>query len=307
MSGISASLAGRVGVVKMLGLSSREINGIAFSKPFIPTKEFMQERLAYRKVFDFDTLVNEIHTGSFPEICTRNRENADSFQSYLDWNDYYSSYFQTYIEKDIKDILNIQDELAFIKFVRATASLTGQLLNFSTIAKICEKDINTIKRWLSILVSSGLVYILEPYYNNLNKRLIKAPKIYFLDTGLACFLLGWNTPEQMIRGSMWGNIFETYVVGEILKSYYNTGIFHPQIYFYRDKEQNEIDLIIENGDYLHPIEIKTTSDPQKQMIKSFEKLKTFTNKKIGSGALICLSKDILPLNSNTIILPVDTI
>lgn len=177
----------------------------------------------------------------------------------------------------------------------------------SAISEICGKDDKTVRSWLSVLESSGLVYLLEPYYNNYNKRLVKSPKLYFLDTGLACWLLGWNTPEQMINGAMWGHIFESYVFAEILKSYYNDGIVKPLIYYYRDMDKNEIDLLVEEGDYLYPIEIKTSSNPTKSMVKAFHCLEKNPVKKIGTGALICFTKELLPLTDSVWMLPVHTI
>ena len=155
--------------------------------------------------------------------------------------------------------------------------------------------------------SSGLVYLLEPYYNNFNKRMIKTPKMYFLDTGLACWLLGWNTPEQLVNGAMWGRLFETFVFAEILKSYYNDGIVKPPLYYYRDADKNEIDLLIEDGEVLHPIEIKTNSDPTKTMVRAFHCLNSNPCKKVGTGALICLAKERLPLTENVWIQPVGMI
>jgi len=155
--------------------------------------------------------------------------------------------------------------------------------------------------------SSGLVYLLEPYFNNVNKRMIKTPKMYFLDTGLACWLLGWNTPDQLTSGAMWGHIFESFVFAEILKSYYNDGIVKPPLYYYRDTDKNEIDLVVAVGDYLHPVEIKTTSDPTKSMVKAFRHLENIPGKKIGTGAVICLAKERLPLADDIWILPVQMI
>jgi len=300
MKNISDSLAGRAGIIKMLGLSWRELSHIPFDKPFLPTLENMTEKPNPDIAFDYDKLVSFIHKGFFPELY-------ETESNLHDWADYYSSYFQTYIEKDIKDVLNIQDEAAFIKFVRATASLTGQMLNITTIAEICGKDIKTARSWLSVLESSGLVYLLEPYYNNFNKRLTKTPKLYFLDTGLACWLLGWNTPSQLTSGAMWGHIFESFVFGEILKSYYNDGIVKPPLFFYRDKDKNEIDLIIENGETLCPIEIKTSSDPTKSMVKAFHCLADVPGKKTGVGTLICLVNKKLPITDNAWALPVQLI
>jgi len=298
MKNVSESLAGRAGIIKMLGLSVRELAKSTYREPFLPTVEQMSENDNID--IDYSTLVSYIHKGFFPELY-------ETESDLKDWADYHSSYFQTYIEKDIKDVLNIQDESAFIKFVKACASLTGEMLNMSTLAEICGKDAKTVRAWLSVLESSGLVYLLEPYHNNFNKRMIKSPKLYFLDTGLACWLLGWNTPEQLTNGAMWGHIFESFVFAEVLKSYYNDGIVKPPLYYYRDTDKNEIDLIIENGDTLHPIEIKTTSDPKKSMVSAFKCLDKVPTKKVGTGAVVCLAKDRLPLTDNVWILPAEMI
>ena len=300
MKNVSESLAGRAGIIKLLGLSIRELKGNSHRKPFLPTSKNMTEAEGSGEQLDYHELVSYIHKGFFPEL---HEVKSDLY----DWVDFYSSYFQTYIEKDIKDVLNITDESAFIKFVKAAASRTGEMLNLTALAEICGKDIKTVKSWLSALESSGLVYLLEPYYNNLNKRMIKTPKLYFLDTGLACWLLGWNTPEQLTNGAMWGHIFESFVFGEILKSYYNDGIVKPPLYYYRDKDKNEIDIVIEDGGVLYPIEIKTTSDPTKSMVNAFRLLEGVPGKKVGSGAIICLSKERLPLKENVWILPAQNI
>ena len=300
MKNVSDSLAGRAGVIKMLGFSMRELDGIEYRKPFIPTENYLNERAHENIGFNYEKIISIIHKGFFPEL-------HETESDLHDWSDFYNSYFQTYIEKDIKDVLNIQDELAFIKFVRATASFTGQMLNYSTLAEICGKDVKTAQSWMSALESSGLVYLLEPYYNNLNKRMIKTPKLYFLDTGLACWLMGWNTPQQLTNGAMWGHILESFVFAEILKSYYNDGIVTPPLYYYRDIDKNEIDLVITDGDYLHPVEIKTTSDPNKSLVKAFRYLENIPGKKMGTGAVVCLAKERLPLADGAWVLPVQWI
>jgi len=297
MKNVSDSLAGRAGVIKMLGMSVRELFRISYRKPFLPIFENTEERSKMQTGLDYQQMITFIHKGFFPELY----ENESDLH---DWADYYSSYFQTYIEKDIKDALNIRDESAFIKFVKATASHTGRMLNLTSIAEICGKDVKTVRSWLSVLESCGLVYLLEPYHNNMNKRLIKTPKLYFLDTGFACWLLGWNTPQQLINGAMWGLIFESFVFTEILKSYYNDGIVKPPLYYYRDNDKNEIDLLIEDGDTLYPIEIKTTSDPNKSMVNSFRCIENIPDKKCGTGALICMAKERLPLKNAVWTLPV---
>jgi len=300
MKNVSDSLAGRAGIIKLLGLSIRELKENPYRKPFLPTLKCMKEAEKNDKKLDYSKLVSNIHKGSFPEL--------HEVESDLhDWADFHSSYFQSYIEKDIKDVLNIQDESAFIKFVRATASLTGEMLNLTTLAEFCGKDVKTVKSWLSVMESSGLVFLLEPYYNNQNKRMIKTPKLYFLDTGLACWLLGWNTPGQLTNGAMWGQIFESFVVGEILKSYFNDGIVRPPLFYYRDKDKNEIDIIIEEGGILYPVEIKTTGDPTKSMVNAFRLLDGIPKKKTGTGAIICMAKERLPLKEDVWILPAQNI
>jgi len=296
MKNISDSLAGRAGIIKLQGLSMREIMEISFREPFLPTMDRISKIEKNSIKFDYGKIISCIHKGFFPELY-------ETESNLYDISDYYSSYFQTYIEKDIKDVLNIKDESAFIKFIKAAASLSGEMLNITTIAETCGKDVKTVLSWLSVLESSGLVYLLEPYHNNLNKRLIKTPKLYFLDTGLACWLLGWNTPEQLTNGAMWGHIFETFVFGEILKSYYNDGIVKPPLFYYRDKDKNEIDLLIMDGDTLHPIEIKTSSDPKKSMVNAFRCIENIPGKKTGTGAVICLANERLPLTDNVWIMP----
>jgi predicted AAA+ superfamily ATPase len=295
MKNVSDSLAGRAGLIRLLGLSIRELDGLVYREPFVPTLKHLSAMKATKPEFDYNRIVSRIHKGFFPEL-------HETESDLKDWSDYYSSYFQTYIEKDIKDVMNIQDESAFIKFVKTTASLTGNMLNKATIAEICGKDVKTVDAWLSLLESSGLVYLLEPYHNNPGKRLVKTPKLYFLDTGLACWLLGWNTPEQLTSGAMWGHIFESFVFAEVLKSYYNDGNVTPELYYYRDKDKNEIDLIVKDGSVLHPVEIKTTSDPTKGMIRAFRYLEGIPGMTLGAGAVVCMAKELLPLTEQVSII-----
>ena len=328
MKNVADSLAGRVGVIKLMGLSLRELTGCGrpgvslrsdvagqpgvagepgvagYRDPFVPApwpgeaggRPMAPDWPITPARWDYDSLTACIHKGFFPEL-------HETGSDLRDWADFHSSYLQTYLEKDIRDILNIQDESAFIKFVKAAASLTGNMLNLKTMADICGKDVKTVGAWLSVLESCGLVYLLEPYKNNFNKRLIKTPKLYFLDTGLACWLLGWNTPEQLVNGAMWGHIFESFVFAEILKSYYNDGIVKPPLYYYRDTDKNEIDLVIAEGDTLYHVEIKPTANPAQSMVKSFRCLRNFPDKTVGTGALICLAREILPLTEGVWILP----
>jgi predicted AAA+ superfamily ATPase len=297
MRNVSDSLAGRAGIVKMLGLSMREINQSELREPFVPTSGFLSKSYESAPAFDYGAIVERIHRGFFPELYKTPADLSD-------WRDFYSSYFQTYIERDIRDLLKVQDEASFIRFVRAVAALSGEMLNYRTLAEVCGKDEKTCKSWLSVLESSGLVYLLEPYFNNTLKRMVKTPKLYFIDTGFVCWLSGWNTPEQLVKGARWGHVFETFVIGEILKSFYNDGIVNPPLSYYRDGDKNEIDLLIEDGGALHPVEIKATSDPSKSMAKAFRLLSELPDKRLGEGAVVCMARDLLPLTDDVWIAPV---
>ena len=185
----------------------------------------------------------------------------------------------------------------------AIASRIGQMLNLDSIANEIGVSVPTVQRWLSILVSSNIVYILEPYYNNIMKRAVKTPKIYFLDTGLAAYLTKWKNKDVLESGSMSGNFFENFVVAEIIKSYYNKGELRPPIYYYRDKDKKEIDLIIEQNGTLYPIEIKKSANPNKSMIENFEVLKNVNDKKIGDGGVICMYDNVVNLDENNRAIP----
>ena len=300
MENVTESLTGRAAIIQMCGLSKRELNGSVFVEPFVPTLEQLLKKKKNVVPYDYKNIIETIHKGSYPELY-------QSPSDLTDWKIFFDSYIKTYIEKDVRRIANIQSEVSFMKFLRATAARTGEQLNLTGIAEVVGKDVMTIKHWLSILQTSGLVYLLEPYYNNFNKRLVKTPKLYFMDTGLACYLCGWNTPEQLTTGAVWGHIFETWVVSEVIKSYYNDGRTLLPLYYYRDKEKREVNLIIEESGTLYPVEIKTTSDPNKALINTFNVLQKIPDRQIGEGAVICLCKDILPLSDNNRAIPVDMI
>ncbi|MCK5811779.1 MAG: ATP-binding protein [Clostridiales bacterium] len=295
MKNVSESLAGRIAIINLLGLSLREINNITFDKPFIPIKEYFSEREKSLKHNSYKHLWEIIHKGSMPVMY--------SFD--MDWNMFYSSYTKTYIERDVKGLTQVGDEQKFIRFMISLAARTSQMLNLSSVANEVGISNPTANRWLSILVTSNIVFLLQPYYNNLTKRMVKTPKIYFLDTGLAAYLTKWTNSEVLESGVMAGAFFESFVISEILKSYYNIGILRPPLYYYRDKDMKEIDLLIERDNTLYPIEIKKTSTPRKEHIKNFSVLNKLHNKTIGTGGLICLYDDLLDIDQNNIVIPVN--
>lgn len=291
MQNVTESLAGRIGILNLLGLSLREIKKIKFNEPFLPTEEYLNKRRKFEKEISYDEIWNIIHKGSMPALY-QNESDVDMF---------YSMYLRKYIEQDVRNATKIGEVLVFFKFMTAIASRIGQLLNLNSIANEVGITIPTAQRWLSILVASNIIYILEPYYNNIMKRAVKTPKIYFLDTGLAAYLTKWKTSEVLEAGTMSGNFFENYVIVEIVKSYYNSGELRPPLYFYRDKEKREIDLIIEENGKLYPIEIKKTAKPEKTMIENFKALEGV--KEIGEGGIICMYDNIINLDEKNKVIP----
>jgi predicted AAA+ superfamily ATPase len=225
-------------------------------------------------------------------------------QPETDWKMFWGAYIKTYIERDVRDSAQVGDEIKFLQFMTAIAACTGQLLNLASVARDIGISPPTADRWLSILVASGIVHLLRPYHNNLTKRTVKTPKVYFLDTGLAAYLTRWNTPDVLQSGAMAGVLFETFVVSEIIKSYYNAGVLDLPLYFYRDKDMVEIDLLIENGGTLYPIEIKKHANPDKNDVTAFRAIEKIPNIKRGSGGVVCMYDNLMTLKDNDRIIPV---
>lgn len=293
MKNVSESLAGRVGILRLQGFSQAEKALKPCSSPFLPTKEYLEKQEKTADSVDINSVFHTIWKGAYPKLF----EAPDNL-----WEIYYESYLQTYIERDIKELSSVNNELDFLKFMRTLAARTGQLLNYADIAADVGVSQPTIKSWLSILSASGVVYILQPYSNNVTNRIVKTPKVYFMDTGLACYLTGWKTPETLESGAMNGAFFETYVVSEIIKSYWHNGK-NPNIYFYRDKDKKEIDIILEENGTLYPIEIKKKANPTPDDIKTFGLLNKF-KMRIGNGGVICMAQTYLPLTKDVNVIPV---
>lgn len=293
LHGTSESLAGRIAILSMPSLSLREITNSRKSAPFLPSLTDIEARgnLSWHSIWKI------VQRGFMPILQ----------DEVMEWELYYSNYVKTYIEKDIRQIVNIKDESSFYKFLVALAARTGQMLVMNELAAQVGVAAPTIKNWISLLETSGIIRLLMPYHNNFTKRLVKTPKVFFMDTGLVCFLLGWNTPQVLANGAMGGNIFETFVVSEIFKSYLNAGRDINNIFYYRDYDQKEIDLLIKDGNILHPIEVKVSATPQKKMIGNFAVLNNLKEVEIGPGALICMCQEATFIDENNIALPVDCI
>jgi len=295
MKNVSESLAGRLGILQLLGLSRLESLGLgAVQSPFLPNPTLFQK--ARCNSLTLQELYTIIWQGSFPALI---------LDSSMDRNIFLSSYVQTYLQRDVRDLAQVGDEMAFLRFLRAAAARTAQLLNVAEMARDADVAPNTAKKWLSILQTSGLVYLLDPYFSNVTKRMVKSPKLYFLDTGLAAYLTEWSSPETLEAGAMSGAILETWILAELLKSWWHNGLRAP-FYYYRDTDQKEIDLLIVQDGTVYPLEFKKTASPDKNAIRHFGVLKKL-NMPIGMGAIVCLAQQALPLNSDVWSVPVSCI
>lgn len=296
MQSATESLSGRVGIIALYPLSAREIRGDSFDVPFVPTKKYLRERT--KSLSDLKSSTKKtwksIFIGGYPEVV-KGKVTAANF---------YANYLKTYIERDIRNLANISDELLFLRFIGVVAARTSCLVNYGDIAKECGISEVTAKKWLSLLVTSGLVYLLPPYATNVEKRVIKTPKLYFMDTGLAAFLTRWTNPDVMCAGAMAGAFFESYVVAEIVKSFANKGV-EPPIYFYRDKDKIEIDLLIQQDGVLYPIEIKKTASPAKDDAKNFFITQRIRNIEIGQSIVVCNCSTPVSIMPNVMAIPIE--
>jgi predicted AAA+ superfamily ATPase len=290
MQGVQESLAGRIAILDLMGLSYREKIKKPFSgKPFIPS---MDKSNAGKK-----STINDVYKyiwqGGLPEPFVDKK---------IERERYFSSYVQSYIERDVKDFYNVEKPLQFFELISVVAVSLEKMLNYSSIARDVRIDVKTAQTWIGVLERSGLVYLLRPYSPNITNRIIKTPKMYFLDTGLCAYLTKWLTPEALMAGAMSGAILETYAVCEILKSYLHNGI-EPALWFYRDTNQNEVDILIERNGTLYPIEIKKTASPGLNDYGSFKELVKL-QKPIGLGAVLCLKPERLPLSREAVSIPI---
>lgn len=306
MEKASESLSGRVSILELSGLSLREIQASEFTLPFLPTLDYIQKRNQTAQMPE--NIWEIIHRGSYPELQDKD----------IQWSAFYSSYVKTYLERDVRSLTMVHNLNDFRRFMVSVAARTGQVLNYSNIADEIGKDVSTIRNWISILEASGIIYLLEPYTASVLKRVIKSPKIYFRDTGLAAYLTRWLTPETLANGAMSGAMFETFAINEILKSYANRGMDYRYFVSYyrgRDKKkvrkngeeyevESEIDLIIEENGVLYPIEIKQSAKVTADETSAFTVLDKIPEKKRGTGGLICMCPQPGQLRENIYQIPI---
>jgi predicted AAA+ superfamily ATPase len=287
------SLAGRAAVFAMPSLSAHEIFGKGEIVPFSVSLEALQSRVSIATPTDINGIFERIWNGSMPGFISG---------KYPDRELFYSSYLSTYVSRDIGDMVSNINTYAFTDFIRAAACRIGQVLNVHDIAADVGVSDETAKRWLSLLERSGIIYYLHPFSNNLLKRTISKPKLYFFDTGLVAYLTKYSTPEVLQNGALNGAILENYVISEILKSYSNCGR-ECLAHYYRDKDGKEIDLILESDGELHPIEIKKTASPPSGVTNAFKTLDVSSIKR-GKGVVICTKNELSAVDSDNFILPV---
>jgi len=294
MQGVSETLAGRVAILNLLGFSGRErVRGDLGVKPFLPTRECIGGHEASRRELSLKDLYGEIWLGGFPALAAGPVHDRDLF---------YSSYVQTYLERDVRDLAQVGDQAAFLRFIKACAARTAQLLNHSDLARDAGVSPNTARHWLSILQASLQVVLIPAFHSNLTKRLVKRPKMYFLDTGLCSYLTGWTSPETLEVGAMSGAILETHVLCELLKSWWHRGL-DPHLYYFRDKDGLEVDFLFARDRRVYPLEVKKTAAPSTDDLRGIRALAR-TGVEVGPGAVLCLRRDRLPLTRDVEALPV---
>ena len=290
MKNVTESLAGRVGIVNLNSLSYSEVIGNENKLPFDPFNFYKVSEINVNELYE------HIFKGGMPELYDIKGMNKTNF---------FEGYINTYLSRDVKEQSNVSDLLEFKKFMVALASRNGEQLNYSSISKELGITDKTVKSWINILVTSGIVYLLEPYMSSKIKRITHIPKVIFMDTGLASYLAGWDNARDLQMSSSSGHYLETFVISEIIKSYNAIGI-EPNISYYRDKEKNEIDLIFYRNNKLIPFEIKKTAMPNVDMIKNFKKLEN-TGKEIGEGGIICFYEMLTKLNRDNYIIPISSV
>ena len=292
MENVQESLAGRVGILKMNTFSQAEIEEVE-SSPFRPEIDYLIARGENRKKIEMPELYERIFKGSLPDVVQHELSSRDRL---------YSSYIATYIERDVREISGIIDSLKFYDFVTATAAHIGQIINFRTIADAAGISVQTAKEWMQILERLGIIFFLHPYTNNLLKRTISKPKLYFYDTGLAIYLTRWSDSITLMNGSFNGAALENFVVSEIVKSYYNAGEEH-YINYYRDKDAKEIDIVREINNTVYPMEIKKTGLPDARITKVFSVLEN-KGKTVAPGIVLCTAQNISTLGKGNYVVPI---
>lgn len=295
MKGVSESLAGRIGIVDLHSLSQREtgqapLNLAAFD-PEHPAEQVQQENLCSLR-----DLFVRIHRGGYPRLIQ---------QPGLSVAAYFSAYTQTYVERDVQALTQVSNLASFIKLMRSAAMRTGQQLVYSDLARDADISPKTAAAWISILQTSGIVELLEPYHVNTTKRLSKTPKLYFMDTGLCCWLAGWDNAEQLMNSGYAGAILETWVYGQLVRSFANAGE-RPQLTYYRDRNGAEVDFLLEKNGCLYPMEVKRSSTPSINDLRWVKHIPPGSNQ-LRPGIIFCTANSYTPLPFGAAAFPISAL
>lgn len=292
MDKIRDTLAGRIGILNLYSLSQREKNGIVFDDSLNFSLDTLKARQMQAAKNDVETVFHHIWEGGMPQVLGVDDELR---------MEYYNSYVDTYLMRDVAEEGGITDSIKFTKFLKACAALVAEQVNYATLAESAEISEPTAKEWLQLLQGLGIVYLLQPYANNELKRLTKTPKLYFCDTGLCAFLSMWLTPQTLMGGAASGHYYENYVVMELVKNY----AYSPakaNITYYRDANAKEIDLFVEENNIIHPLEIKKSANPNSREVKKF----TFLDKtqlQRGNGGIVCMCEEPIPIDDMNCFIP----
>ena len=296
ISNIRETLAGRIGILELYSLSKNETDNIIFQNELDFTLDCLLER---QKVFgknDITDIFDHIWRGGMPAALDADEEQRQ---------EYFNSYIETYLMRDVSEEGGITDTVRFRRFLNACAALTAEQVNYSTLAEAADISQPTAKAWLLLLESLGIIYLLKPFANNEIKRLAKTPKLYFCDTGLCAYLSMWLTRDTLMNGAVSGHYFENYVVAELLKNY-SYSQSKVNLTYYRDSNAKEIDVLIEENGRIHPLEIKKSANPNRREIKKYEVLEK-TGMQTGAGGIICMCEEVIPINSRNSFIPCNLI
>ena len=296
MKNVQESLSGRIGILELFSLTKNEKDGVIFANELDFSLSCLQERRVQTSKNDIAEVFEHIWRGGMPQIIKADIELR---------HEYYSAYVQSYLMRDAADLGGVTDSLRFGRFLKACAALISQQLNYKTLADAAEISQPTAKEWLRLMVSMGIVFLLSPYANNTLKRLTKTPKLYFCDTGLAAHLAMWPTRETLQNGAAGGHYFENHVAAELQKSFsYSQG--SANLYYYRDSNAKEIDLLVQRGNTIHPFQIKKSANPDRREVRKFAVLRN-AEVELGYGGIICMCDEVVPIDENNCFVPCNLI
>jgi len=296
MKNIQESLAGRIGIIKMYSFSKHEIDNVQFSTPLGFSFEELEKRQRETSPTDLQDVFRYIWTGGMPRVSQMSDRMRKNF---------FDAYTNTYLLRDIVDLGGVSDSMKFIRFLRACAALTGEQVNYKTLGDATDISQHTAKKWLLLLESMGIIYLLQPHMNNELKRLAKTPKLYFLDTGYCAALSMWPSKETMMSGPVGGKYFENYVISELVRELEYCGN-QANLTYYRDSNANEIDVFIERGNHIHPLEIKLSANPKRTEVKKFSVIEKAKFEQ-STGGIICMVPKPYMIDEKNSLIPANLI